>query len=158
LQQRLPPFMVPSAFVMLDALPLSPNGKLDRSALPAPSGQRPATDKPYVAPTTPTEKLLANIWAEVLGVDKVGRDDNFFELGGASIKSLRIVAKAEEAGLKIDPALLSPTVLFEHPTLAELAALWSPPATEAETPAIAAAAAPPAKPKPRGVKGLFSGV
>ena len=126
LKEKLPQFMVPAAVVFLPSLSLTPSGKVDRAALPSAHGERPELARPYAAPRTPTEKLLADIWAEVLSLEKVGIHDNFFDLGGASIKSLRIVAKAEEAGLQLDPELLSPHVLFEHPTIAELAALWSP--------------------------------
>jgi acyl carrier protein len=91
----LPDYMVPSALVILDRLPLSPNGKLDRHALPEPTGMQPRTG--YVAPRTDTERVLAEIWAEVLGVDRVGADDDFFELGGDSVRSLQIAAKAKIA-------------------------------------------------------------
>src|SRR6266851_2096751 len=84
LGQRLPDYMVPSAFVVLDALPLTPNGKLDRAALPAPEG-RPDLEVSYVAPRTPTEELLAGVWAKVLRIERVGVLDNFFELGGDSL-------------------------------------------------------------------------
>jgi amino acid adenylation domain-containing protein/non-ribosomal peptide synthase protein (TIGR01720 family) len=92
----LPDYMVPSAFVVLDALPLSPNGKLDRRALPAPDPGAAAAGA-YVAPRTDAEATLAGIWAEVLGVERVGVEDNFFELGGDSIRSLRIASRAKTA-------------------------------------------------------------
>src|SRR2546430_17696913 len=76
--------MTPAAFVMLEQLPLTPNGKLDRKALPEPRGERGQADS-YVAPRSPVEEILANIWAQVLHVDKVGIHDNFFELGGHSL-------------------------------------------------------------------------
>lgn len=124
LGQRLPSYMIPSALVALDALPLTPNGKVDRAALPVPDRSRPRLRSEYVAPQSEAEKLLAGIWAEVLGIDKVGVDDNFFELGGASLTSLRVIAKAEEAGLSLDRDLLRPELLFERPTIAEIAALF----------------------------------
>jgi len=96
LAETLPDYMVPSAFVTLDALPLSPNGKLDRKALPAPDLGAGVAGA-YVAPRTEAEAVLAGIWAEVLGVDGVGVEDNFFELGGDSILSLRIVSRAKAA-------------------------------------------------------------
>jgi len=114
LTAELPDYMVPAAFVVLDALPLTPNGKLDRRALPAPvfdSGQA------FVAPETGAETALAAIWSEVLGVPRVGRADNFFELGGDSILSLQIVARARSAGW-----VVTPRQMFERQTLAELAA------------------------------------
>ncbi|HWE07715.1 MAG TPA: amino acid adenylation domain-containing protein, partial [Solirubrobacteraceae bacterium] len=96
LQRTLPDYMLPAAFVRLDHLPLSPNGKLDRKALPAPDlGAGVAAG--YVAPRTEAEAVLAGIWGEVLGVDGVGVEDNFFELGGDSIRSLRIVSRAKAA-------------------------------------------------------------
>ncbi len=118
LKQKLPHYMIPAAFVYLDALPLTPNGKVDRKALPAPDMARPNLEKAYVAPRTPVEELLAGIFAQVLGIDKVGIHDNYFDLGGASIQSLQVVAKANEAGLH-----LTPEMLFEHQTIAELAAV-----------------------------------
>jgi amino acid adenylation domain-containing protein/non-ribosomal peptide synthase protein (TIGR01720 family) len=94
--QTLPDYMVPSAFVVLDELPLNPNGKLDRRALPAPELGAGVASR-YVAPSTDAEAVLAQIWAEVLGVERVGVEDNFFELGGDSIRSLRVVSRAKAA-------------------------------------------------------------
>ncbi len=117
LKDKLPHYMIPAAFVFLDALPLLTNGKVDRKALPAPDPLRPKLEEAFVAPRNPLEEVLASIWAQVLGIDKVGIHDNFFDLGGASIQSLQIIAKAGEAGLQ-----LTPEMLFEHQTVAELAA------------------------------------
>jgi acyl carrier protein len=90
----LPDYMVPSAFVLLDELPLSPNGKLDRHALPTP--ELGAGDGAgYVAPRTEAEKVLAGIWSEVLGVEQVGVEDNFFELGGDSLRSMQLTSRAK---------------------------------------------------------------
>jgi amino acid adenylation domain-containing protein len=114
LKASLPDYMVPSAIVALDALPLSPNGKVDRKALPAPDG---ATEHRYVAPRTPTEAVLAGIWAEVLKVERVGATDSFFELGGHSLIATRVLSRIRQA-LEIE---LPVRVLFEAPTLAELA-------------------------------------
>ncbi|MBV9774976.1 MAG: amino acid adenylation domain-containing protein, partial [Gemmatimonadetes bacterium] len=115
LGERLPEHMVPGAFVALDALPLTSNGKLDRRALPAPgAGVEPRAG--YEAPRTPLERTLAEIWAEVLGVERVGIHDGYFELGGDSILSIQIVSRARRAGIR-----LSPRHLFEHPTVAALA-------------------------------------
>ena len=115
LGQELPDYMVPSAFVLLDALPLSPNGKVDRRSLPDP-GPVPELGGRYVAPTGPTETALAEIWADVLGLERVGVADNFFELGGDSILSIQVVARARQAGLR-----LVTKDLFRHQTIAALA-------------------------------------
>jgi amino acid adenylation domain-containing protein/non-ribosomal peptide synthase protein (TIGR01720 family) len=118
LKQRLPGYMVPSAFVVLEAMPLTPNGKLDRQALPAPAPSRAEADRPYFPPRSEEEKLLAGIWAEVLGVERVGLTDNFFELGGDSILSLQMLSRAGQAGLR-----LTPRQMYQHQTIAELAAV-----------------------------------
>jgi len=115
LKQRLPEYMVPSAFVTLRELPLTTSGKVDHRALPEPSPS--AAGAAGVPPRTPTERRLAAIWSDVLGMDAVGIDDNFFDLGGASIQCMRVVTQANEAGLS-----LTPEMLFEHQTIAELAA------------------------------------
>jgi non-ribosomal peptide synthase protein (TIGR01720 family) len=117
-RERLPEYMVPSAFVGLPALPLTPNGKVDRRALPAPEGRGVAEG--YVPPCTPTEELLAGIWAEVLRQERVGRHDNFFALGGDSILCIQVIARAQQAGLQ-----LTPKQLFQHQSIAELAAVAS---------------------------------
>jgi amino acid adenylation domain-containing protein/non-ribosomal peptide synthase protein (TIGR01720 family) len=115
-QERLPDHMVPAAFVLLESLPLLPNGKVDRGALPAPGSARPELEKAYLAPRDEIEEQLAAIWREVLGLEQVGVDDNFFELGGDSLLSIQIVAKANQRGLR-----LTPRQLFENPTIARLA-------------------------------------
>ncbi|HEY0470831.1 MAG TPA: amino acid adenylation domain-containing protein, partial [Kribbella sp.] len=97
--QALPDYMVPSAFVVLDELPLSPNGKVDRRALPAPDLAAMAAG--FVPPRNEVESVLAEIWTEVLGVDRVGVEDNFFELGGDSILSIQVVSRARDAGLRM---------------------------------------------------------
>jgi amino acid adenylation domain-containing protein len=117
LKRSLPEYMVPSAFVCLDALPLTPNGKIDRRRLPAVDTARPELAAAYVAPRTEKEKRLAELCAKVLGLEKVGVHDNFFELGAASIQSVEISARAMEAGLP-----LTPEMLFQHQTIAELTA------------------------------------
>src|SRR2546422_3812731 len=103
--------MVPSAVVLLEALPLSAHGKVDRRALPAPEWGTgaPARDD---TPATEAERALAEIWKRVLGVPRVGADDNFFELGGDSILSIQVVSRARDAGVRITPRML-----FEHPTI-----------------------------------------
>lgn len=118
LSEKIPYYMVPAAFVFLDALPLTSNGKVDRKALPAPETTRPRLEETYVPPRNAIEVLLAKIWAEVLGIDRVGIHDNYFDSGGASIQSLQIMTKANEAGLQ-----LTPEMLFEYQTVAELAAV-----------------------------------
>jgi amino acid adenylation domain-containing protein len=116
LKERLPDYMVPAVFIALDSLPLTPNGKLDRKALPAPDQTRPELDDDFVLPRNDGEKILAEIWSQVLHVAHVGIHDNFFELGGDSILSIQIVSKANQAGLN-----LTPKDIFEHPTVAKLA-------------------------------------
>ncbi len=115
LQQRLPEHMVPAAFVTIDALPLTPAGKVDRRALPAPEG-RPEVGR-FIAPSTAAERTLAAIWCAILKLDQVGVADNFFALGGDSIQSIQVVARANKAGLK-----LTSRQIFEHQTIAALAA------------------------------------
>jgi amino acid adenylation domain-containing protein/non-ribosomal peptide synthase protein (TIGR01720 family) len=119
LKETLPDYMIPSAFVTLEAFPLTPNGKIDRRALPpAPEMSRNGLEQGYVVPRTSTEEILAEIWAEVLRLKQVGIHDNFFELGGDSILSIQIISRANQAGLQ-----LTPTQLFQHQTIAELAAV-----------------------------------
>ncbi|WP_194788519.1 non-ribosomal peptide synthetase [Pseudomonas sp. UFMG81] len=117
LLKHLPEFMVPALFVHLEALPLSPNGKLDRKALPLPGAEALAS-KPYEAPQGATEQMLAEVWAELLGVERVGRHDNFFELGGHSLLAVTLTARLREQGLEADVR-----ALFEHPTVAGYAAI-----------------------------------
>ncbi|NJC74183.1 amino acid adenylation domain-containing protein, partial [Planosporangium thailandense] len=116
---RLPAYMVPAAFVTLEALPIGPNGKLDRRALPAPDPATIVGDAEFVAPGSDTERAIAGIWAEVLGVDRIGVHDNFFDLGGDSILSARVLSRIR-ATLGAD---LSPRAMFDAPTVAGLAAL-----------------------------------
>jgi microcystin synthetase protein McyA len=115
---RLPEYMIPSAFVFQESLPLTPNGKVDRRALPAPPTQSRDPERPYVAPRNDTERVLAAIWEQILGCERVSVHDNFFELGGDSIRGLMSVTKAKRAGLQ-----LSSRQLFQYPTIAELAAV-----------------------------------
>ena len=118
LKDRLPDYMVPASFVFLDRLPLTPHGKIDRRALPAPDPLRAEEEETFVAPETATQKMLADIWREVLRVDRVSVHDNFFALGGDSILSIQIIARAHQAGIQ-----LTPRQLFQHQTIAELAAV-----------------------------------
>ncbi|WPB73718.1 amino acid adenylation domain-containing protein [Archangium violaceum] len=118
LERKLPEHMIPAAFVALSALPLSPNGKVDRKALPAPGAPPAEQARAFVAPRDEVEQTLADIWARVLGRERVGVHDNFFELGGDSIISIQVVARARQAGLH-----LTPKQLFQRQTIAELAPL-----------------------------------
>jgi acyl carrier protein len=117
LQEKLPEYMVPSAFVLLDALPLSPNGKIDRRALLAPDQTRPELVEPFVAPRNPLEEVVAGIWAEVLGLEQVGIHDHFLELGGHSLLATQIMSRLQD----IFPLELPLRYLFESPTVAGLA-------------------------------------
>lgn len=115
LSTKLPDYMVPGYFVQMDSLPLNANGKVDKRSLPKPdlSG---AGSAGYVEPSTETEALLAGVWQEVLGAERVGIHDNFFELGGDSIKAIRIAARLNQQQMKLETKQL-----FRHPTIAELA-------------------------------------
>ncbi|HEX8335218.1 MAG TPA: phosphopantetheine-binding protein, partial [Pyrinomonadaceae bacterium] len=115
LASTLPDYMIPSAFVTLEALPLTPNGKVDRKALPRPDLSAELAQS-YVAPTTQTEELLAGLWAEVLGLSRVGVHDNFFELGGHSLLVTRLFWRVRET-LRVNVPLRA---LFEHPTVSAL--------------------------------------
>jgi amino acid adenylation domain-containing protein/non-ribosomal peptide synthase protein (TIGR01720 family) len=115
LQGKLPEYMLPKSLVFLQSLPLTPNGKLDKKALPAPDAVH-GPSKNRVAPRNQIETTLAKIWGGVLGIEEPGVHDNFFELGGDSILSIQIIARANQAGLK-----LSPRQIFQHQTIAELA-------------------------------------
>jgi acyl carrier protein len=116
LRTKLPDYMVPQHFVKLDSMPLTPNGKVDRKALPKPElGVAPG--KEYVAPRTETERTIAMVWKEVLGQERVGVHDDFFELGGHSLLATQVISRIEGA-LNIELSLRS---LFESPTVAGLA-------------------------------------
>jgi arthrofactin-type cyclic lipopeptide synthetase C len=117
LTDRLPGYMVPAAYVWMQAYPLTPNGKVDRRALPAPEGDAYAAQA-YAAPVGETERALAAIWAEVLGVERVGRHDNFFELGGHSLLAVRVISRMRQV-LGVEAPLAH---LFSHPTVESLSA------------------------------------
>src|SRR6185369_4302589 len=119
LKEQLPEYMIPGVFMWLEQLPLTANGKVDRSALPAPDGSRPELEKEYAAPSTAVEEVLAGIWSEVLGVEQVGIHDNFFELGGHSLLATQVVSRVREA-FRVELPL---SELFEKPSIEELAAV-----------------------------------
>ncbi len=118
LARQLPEYMAPSDFMFLDAFPVTPNGKVNRSALPAPGQARPDLEQPYVAPRTPIEKKLALIWAEVLRRERVGVKDNFFEIGGHSLLATQVISRIRKQ-FNVELGLRS---MFESPTVASLAA------------------------------------
>ncbi|HET8887656.1 MAG TPA: non-ribosomal peptide synthase/polyketide synthase [Candidatus Angelobacter sp.] len=118
LRSRLPDYMLPSIFVRMESLPLTPNGKIDRRALPAPSSSLRTNAGGYVAPASPLEELLADIWAQVLGLERIGVDDNFFARGGHSLLATQVVARMRNA-LNVDIPLPR---IFETPTIGALAA------------------------------------
>ncbi len=140
LKSKLPDYMVPSAFVILDSLPLNSSGKIDRLALPAPDLAQAETGVEYVAPRTPTEEALAGVWAQVLTLPRVGVHDNFFELGGHSLLATQLVSRVRDA-FQLDLPLRK---VFELPTIATLAE-----AVEAARQQQTGAYVPPIVPVPR---------
>ncbi|MGL5793706.1 MAG: condensation domain-containing protein, partial [Waterburya sp.] len=116
LKQKLPSYMVPYAFVPLEQLPMTANGKVNYRALPNPDTAQRNVEVGFVVPRTPTEEKLAAIWAEILRQPNISIHDNFFELGGDSIISIQMISRANQAGLQ-----LTPKQLFQHQTIAELA-------------------------------------
>ena len=117
LKKKLPEYMAPSAFALLDAFPLTPSGKVDRKALPNPDGVRPKIGAAFVAPHTEIERGLAEVWREVLGVERVGVNDNFFDLGGDSLRLLQLQQKLQERLRRGIPLM----TLFKYPTVSALA-------------------------------------
>ncbi|MGJ6963140.1 amino acid adenylation domain-containing protein [Streptosporangium sp. G11] len=138
LRGELPEHMIPTAWVTLDALPLTPNGKLDRAALPPPPGRG---DLPWEPPRTDAERAVAQVWQDVLGLDKVGRHDGFFGVGGDSIRSLSVVARLRHLGYGLDLQRL-----FTHQTVAELASVLDTPDTGSSV---------EAEPEPEAATGAF---
>jgi amino acid adenylation domain-containing protein/non-ribosomal peptide synthase protein (TIGR01720 family)/FkbM family methyltransferase len=118
LRERLPDYMVPEQVVLLDALPLTSNLKVDRRGLPAPEVAADFSARPYVEPSTPAEKILTRIWQEVLGKERISVDESFFAMGGDSIMSIQVIARSNQAGLH-----LTPRQFFRHQTIQELAAV-----------------------------------
>lgn len=116
LQEKLPDYMVPSAFVMLEKFPLTPNGKIDRRSLPSPTGIRPELESTYIPARTDIELKIASIWQGVLHLEKVGVDDNFFDLGGHSLLATQVISRVNKT-LRVNLTLRS---FFENPTIAGL--------------------------------------
>jgi acyl carrier protein len=111
--------MLPSTFILLDTLPLNPNGKVNRHALPELGNARPELSSPFAAPTNSTEEQLTTAWAEILSLDQVGIHDNFFDLGGHSLTATRVVSQVMKQ-FQLEIPLQS---LFQSPTVAEMAAV-----------------------------------
>ncbi|MBS1583426.1 MAG: amino acid adenylation domain-containing protein [Bacteroidetes bacterium] len=154
----LPDYMQPSAFVAVKELPRTPSGKIDRKALPAPDVKRPDLDVAFAAPRTAVERTLADVWADLLGIDRAGIDDNFFDLGGNSLLSIQCVAQLEGHGLKL------PIVkLYQHPTIRACAAFLEGSADTVSPAAMAAARRMTVDGRPRpdvaiiGMSGRFPG-
>jgi amino acid adenylation domain-containing protein/thioester reductase-like protein len=116
LKDKLPEYMIPSAFVVMESLPLTPNGKIDRRALPDPKKERPILNEAYIAPSTPIEEKLAEIWSQILEIDQIGIKDNFFELGGHSLLAAQLLAQVEE----VTQVSLPIFYLLKDPTIAGL--------------------------------------
>jgi acyl carrier protein len=117
LKARLPEHMVPTSFVILDELPLLPNGKIDRRALPAPEAARPDLPHAFVAPRTPAERALAGVWSDLLGLPQIGIHDNFFDLGGHSLLATQLISRVREL-FQVELPLRQ---VFQQPTIAALA-------------------------------------
>jgi acyl carrier protein len=135
LARTLPEYMMPSAFVLLDAMPLNANGKIHRAALPRPDALDASAVERYAAPRTPTEKRISKMWSDLLGVDRVGIHTNFFTLGGHSLSAMRFLTRLKaESGLHI--AIQD---FFDAPTVAGLAErldtlVWTQSGSEGEAP------------------------
>jgi acyl carrier protein len=117
LREKLPEYMIPEKIVILNAMPLTANGKIDRGALPDPDHSRPPLENPFTLPETPVEETMAKVWSQALNITAVGIHDNFFDLGGHSLAAMRIISKANEAfGIE-----LSMRALLDTPTISGLA-------------------------------------
>jgi acyl carrier protein len=116
LKEKLPEYMVPSVYVLMDDLQLTPSGKIDRRALPAPDRSRPELEEVFIAPRSQSEELVAGIWGNVLGVERIGVHDNFFEIGGHSLLATRVVSRIQQE-FHLDLKLMD---FFKMPTIAEL--------------------------------------
>jgi acyl carrier protein len=113
LKDKLPDYMIPAAFVLMESFPLTPSGKLDRKALPTPDGTRSDLESAFIAPRTVAEEIVARIWAQVIKIDRVGIGDNFFDLGGHSLLATQIVARVRDAFQTELPL----SKLYENPTV-----------------------------------------
>ena len=147
LRQQLPEYMIPATFVRLDVLPLTENGKVDRQALPT-AEARPDAQTGYTAPRTTVEEILAGIWADVLGLERVGINDNFFEIGGHSLSATRVISRVRR-DLDVEIRLRS---LFEAPTIAKLACFISHSSSIDGSKNDSAASSPPLIARPRGTQ------
>src|SRR5262249_37012261 len=147
LKERLPETMVPSSFLVLESLPLTRTGKVDRQALPAPGTERPELGSPFVRPRMATEEKLASIWADLLGLEEYGAEDDFFELRGNSLVAMRAVSRIRDA-LRVELPLRR---LFESATVAQLAR-W----IEASAPRAAGPPTPSRTPARRGERPRLS--
>jgi amino acid adenylation domain-containing protein len=124
LKQKLPDYMMPASFTFLQAFPLSPNGKVDRRGLPIPDAGRPELSQTFVAPRSATEELLAEIWSEILGVEKIGIHDNFFDLGGHSLRVIQVVSRIRQTfdlEISVRHLFQNPTISKQIEVMAELA-------------------------------------
>ena len=117
LKEKLPDYMVPSVFMLLDKLPLNTNGKVDRRALPTPESSRPDLEQAFVEPRTALERVLVRNWIDVLGLERVGVNDNFFELGGHSLLATQLIARISEAFQTELPL----RIIFECPSVSSMA-------------------------------------
>jgi amino acid adenylation domain-containing protein len=124
LRERVPGYMVPRQFALLPQLPWNSSGKIDTQALPDLQLES-SPEHRYVAPRTELERTLTQVWSQVLEVERVGTDDNFFDLGGSSLSSLRIIALLQESGLELAGEAIKPELLFEYPTVGQLATYWA---------------------------------
>ena len=122
LKSKLPSYMVPAAFEVIDVLPLMPNGKTDRRALPEPHPTRPEADESFVPPRTPLETLLADAWRDVLKIDQIGIHENFFDLGGHSLLAARVVSKVRSV-LDVELGMVD---VFQAQTISGLAEMLYP--------------------------------
>jgi aryl carrier-like protein len=118
---RLPDYMIPGAFVVLEAMPITANGKVDKKKLPEPTNERPSLTSEFIRPQTPTEQSIAAVWQDLLHLSEVGTEDNFFDLGGNSLLLVQVHARLQ----KIFGEQLKVVDLFEHPTIGSLAAQLS---------------------------------